>query len=488
MYLQIQSQLLPVTFLQGSKMIKKIAAALITGLLCLPLSFADYNRFGIPDSSEIRKEIKTEWFDQDLEAIQMNNIQIHENFTGEKFQVSLEQDDEKFLIYVSPRVAQKVEVHEAGKVKVIEEDSYPINAYGTWLYARKKSDGKPLFVRYYVSKNSDVFIEFRPNKNVTVADFIIFNSFAVQSIPVGIPFEKLLTASINDIYMLTRKSLPWKYIDSQSFDSTDKQYMEQVLEAMANNIAIEERAMYDERGRLIDLYEGTPYTPKEENKNKIVLSSCGYVKWIVDGLVDPLASSYLKRGPLIKSTVEYSDLGLQGTLNLDHSTYLSLDWTRNLAAAALSVRSKKTYLYKDAGVDVTIEPFTSVYTKQGFKNTAGYIANSGYQPEYLNSILYVLAMTEPEYFYLAAIRQTDKRVSPEMKVFNDAAVIIPYVDANGIFHANVFFEGKKYSWKQFEKYLVNAKDCFVHLTRVKASKVFYPQGYEVKKSAAVEND
>lgn len=468
---------------------KKFLFAILTGLFLLPLSFADYNRFNIPDSSEIRAEIKDEWFDQDLEAIQMNNIQVRESVTGEKFQISLEEEDRNFYVYVSPRVPVKIEVHDSKGVKIVEEESYPINAYGTWVYARSKADQRPQFIRLYVSKNTDVFIEFRPHKNVTVADFIIYNSFAVQSVPIGIPFEKLLTASINDIYSLTKKSLPWKYIDTQSLDFTDKQYMISVLDKMQKDIANEDDAMYDEKGKLVSIKDGKPHAVKEENKDKkLVLSSCGYVKWVVDGIVDPLASSYLKRGPLIEPTVEYSDIGFQKTLNNSFSTYFSLDWTRNLAAAALSVRLKKTYLYKDTGVDVTIEPFTSVFTKQGFVNTAGYITNSGYQPEYIRAVLYVLAVTEPDYFYLAAIRQTDTTQSPEIKVFNDAAVIIPYLDSNGIFKADVFFEGKKYRWNDFERYLIQAKNCFVHLTRVKASKVFYPQGFETAKAKSVEND
>lgn len=468
---------------------KKYFFALLTGLVLLPLSFADYNRFNIPDSSEIRSEIKGEWFDQNLEAIQMNNIQVRENLTGEKFQVSLEEDDRTFFVYVSPKVAVKIEVHDSKGVKVVEEDSYPINAYGTWVYARKKSDMKPLFIRLYVSKNTDVFIEFRPHKNVTVADFIVYNSFAVQGVPVGLPFEKLLTASISDIYSLTKKSLPWNLIDTQSFDPSDKKYMISVLEKMQNDIADEDDAMFDEHGKLVSIKDGTPHIVSEKNKDKkITLSSCGYVKWVVDGLIDPLASSYLKRGPLIETTVEYADTGFQKTLNNSFSTYFSLDWTRNLAAAALSVRSKKTYLYKDAGVDVNIEPFTSVFTKEGFKNSAGYILNTGYQPEYMRSILYVLAVTEPGYFYLGAIRQTDTRQSPEIKVFNDAAVIIPYIDSDGIFKIDVFFEGKKYRWNDFERFLTGAKNCFVHLTRVKASRVFVPQGFEVSKPETVEND
>ena len=66
----------------------------------------------------------------------------------------------------------------------------------------------------------------------------------------------------------------------------------------------------------------------------------------------------------------------------------------------------------------------------------------------------MLAITEPDYFYLAAIRQTDRK-SSEVKVFNDAAVIFPFFDKNGTFHISVFMDGEELKYNDFEKYLVN---------------------------------
>ena len=44
------------------KFYKKGIVFLLTTLFSAVFIFADYNKFGIPDSSEIRKEIQNEWF------------------------------------------------------------------------------------------------------------------------------------------------------------------------------------------------------------------------------------------------------------------------------------------------------------------------------------------------------------------------------------------------------------------------------------------
>lgn len=451
---------------------KLITAVTACAIILMSSVYAEYNSLGIPDSSEIRKEACDQWFFQDLETIRTQNVQVRKNRTGENFQVSLEELTNEFVVYVSPRVSMNIDVYDSKGVHTVTEDSYPINAYGSWMYVRSKEDGKPVFIRIYISQNSDIYIQLKPHKNITLADFIIYNSYAAQNVPVGIPFEKLLCAGIEELYTLTKKSLPWKYCQTSLNNYDGTLVMMQTIRANAGHIAYEEDAMYDEAGRSVSIINGKPHVSDERNKGKLVLSSCGFVKWVVDGLIDPIAGSYLKRDPLLEPTVEYNPTGFQA--NLNYSTNLSLDWTRNLAAAALSVRARKTYLYKDTGVDVTVEPFTAVFTSKGVTNTAGYIKNTGYKPENLKSLLYVLAATEPDYFYLAAIRQTDRK-SPEVKVFNDAAVIFPYFDSNGIFRIAVFMDGEEFKYADFEKYLIRAKDCFVHLTRVKTSRTFYPQ-------------
>ena len=452
---------------------KGFLALLASSFLMVPL-FAEYNSFDIPDSGEIRKQIADEWFFQDLDVIRSYNIQIRKNRIGENFQISLEEQNKQFIVYVSPKTSMQVDVYDNRGMHTVTEDSYPVNAFGSMMYVRNKEDGKPLYMRLYVSKNSDVYVQFRPHKNVTYADFVVFNAYAAQSVPLGISFEKILTSSISEIYSLTKNSLPWKYVKNfpDQYDST--LVMIQTLRACQSKIAYEDDAMYDEYGKSVSIINGAPHICDQKNEGKLILSSCGYVKWVVDGIVEPLAGSYLKRDPLLEPTVEYKETGFQGILNSTFSTNFSLDWTRNIAAGAFSVRAKKTYYYKDTGVDVKVEPFTAIFTDKGVTNTAGYIKNTGYKPDNLRAILYSLAVTEPEYFYLAAIRQTDRK-SPEVKVFNDAAVIFPYIDNQGFFRVAVFMDGVEIKYDDFEKFLVRTKDCFVHLVRVKATKTFYPQ-------------
>lgn len=462
------------------KSCKKLFTTVIAAAVLLMSSvYAEYNSLGIPDSAEIRKSVAEAWFYQDLDAIRMQNAQVRANKAGEVFQVSLEEYEDSFAVYVSPKNSMKIDVYDSTGVHTVTEDAYPVNAFGSWMYVRNKDNGKSSYIRLYVAKNSDVYVQFKPHKNVTTADFVIFNSYAAQNVPLGIPFEKLLTASVADIYNLTKNSLPWKYSGYIQNQYEANIHMVKKIRTYLKDIAYEEDAMYDESGNCISITRGIPHVRDQRNKDKIVLSSCGFVKWVVDGLIDPIAGSYLKRGPLIESTVEYNPTGFQGNLNNSFNTNFSLDWTRNLAAAALSVRAKKTYLYKDTGVDVTAEPFTAVFTSRGVTNTAGYIKNTGYQPDNLKALLYVQAINEPDYFYLAAIRQTDRK-SSEVKVFNDAAVIIPFFDESGAFHISVFMDGRDLKYNDFEKFLVKSKDCFVHLTRVKTSTAFYPMGLSAK--------
>lgn len=455
------------------KLKKKLILSL--AFLCAVLAplFAEYNSFGVPDSSEIRKEIADLWFNQDLESIRMLNSQIRKNQIGESFQVSLEEQENQFSVYVAPKTSVKVDVYDSRGVHTETEDAYSIDSCGTWVYTRNKEDGKPLFIKIYFSNNKDVYVQFRPYKNLCHADFVIFNCFASQSVPVGIPFEKLFTMSFSEAVQLTKNTLPWKYAVNTTGQHDASIIMAQTLKGFEKKIFYEDDAMYDEAGKPVSIKSGTPFRCEEKNFGKLVLSSCGYAKWVVDGLVEPMAGSFLKRGPLVEPTVEYKDIGFHGVLNSEYSINLSLDWTRNLAAAALSVRSGRTIYYKDSGVDVNIEPFTSVMTDAGISNTAGYIKNTGYEPKYLKALLYVLTQTEPDYFYLAAIRQTEPD-RPELKVFNDCAIIFPYIDDGGKLRISVFMDGQEIKYSDFEKMLVKANECFVHLTRVKTDSVFYP--------------
>ena len=254
--------------------------------------------------------------------------------------------------------------------------------------------------------------------------------------------------------------------------------MAAVIREKLPQITLVEDAMYDESSELVHISTGKKFenpdnSDKSENsEKKLLLSSAGFVKWIADGLVEPLSGGLLKREPLIKETVSIKDNGRQGVLSQKYDLFFSLNWVRNLASAVISVYAGKTYLSNKSGVDVTINPFASSITEKGVANTVTFVENSGYTVPVLYSLLYVLANTEAGSFYLGAIRGRDRTVTPEVMAFNECVVFFPYFQDDGGFACNVFLNGREMSLEDFCYFY--AED-FVYLTRVKSSERFFPK-------------
>jgi hypothetical protein len=441
-------------------------------------SFAEWNSFDIPDSAEVRSQASRDWFESPLDVVRGLNSEIRSNQIGTQFQIRLEEQQDVFLIIVAPKSQMKVDVYESKGVRSAVEDSYNLDSPGSWLLVRSKKDGAPVSVRYYFAKDAGVYVQFRPNQEgrSSLADMVIFDNYAARGVPLGTPFSVFYTASFAKIQALTKNNLPWASVEPKAGLYDDTLVMVQSIKPLLGKISYEDDAAYNEEGKPVSIKNGqTRYVP-ENLRKKLTLSSAGFVKWICDGIVEPLAGSYLKLKPLVQPTFEVNPTGSKGVMAAKYSASFSLDWTRNLAAAVLSVRNNKTILYKDSGVDISIEPFAVRWTDKGFQNAAGYIANTGYRVQYLKPLLYVLATRYPQYFYLAAIRQTVRgKNGNEYSVFNDAAAIFPYFDSDGKFKAVVFYDGIEYSLQQFCASFEKSQDSFVHLVRVKASSKFYPQ-------------
>jgi hypothetical protein len=188
------------------------------------------------------------------------------------------------------------------------------------------------------------------------------------------------------------------------------------------------------------------------------------LKWIVDGVIEPLGARTTVPA-VLNATVNYPSGSAAGVLATQYNLSFTLDWTRNLAAAATTVRNTLgARTYAQAGIDVRITPFT-------YNSGASYIENSGYRAEILPAVLYVLTVSEPDTFFLAAIRRTDA-ASPEVHYFNDCAAIFPYIDSVGRFTAVVFQNGEEFTLDQF---LASCEGNFVHLSRVKSNERFTPR-------------
>lgn len=429
--------------------------------------FAATKAFDIPESAEIRKNLAETWFDASLTTVRFNQPQIFYNKIGEEFQVRLEETDTTFNIFVSPLRKIKVDYYSDTGFYTKEEDSYPGDAPGSWVLVRNKKDGSPIRIRYYFLQDSDVFIQFSPTGKTSTCDLVIFGNYAVRGAPTGVGFKKFYDASFSEVQKITEKNVPWNYVSSESGFYHSVLQMAQVIREKLPEIQYKDDVMIDENGNFVSVSSGKTILPENDKKT---LSSAGFLKWIADGLVEPIAGGKLNRMPLLMQTVEYKETGHLGVLEQNYSLSFALDFVRNLSSAVLSVMTGNTYLYNQSGADVTVIPFSAVLTEKGIASNVTFIEDTGYNANVLKSLLYVLAATEPGNIFFGALRQTAYS-SPEVKVFNNCAAFMPFFETNGAFNCYVFMNGEELSLDDF---IATYSDAYVYLTRVRSSEEFFP--------------
>ena len=311
----------------------------------------------------------------------------------------------------------------------------------------------------------------------TLADFVVYGSYAARGVPVGLPFQRLYRASFLEVFDLTENTLPWNYMNIMPALYHPVRQMIAVIRENLERIHLTEDAAYDEDGNPIYISTGKERVeaPEVKEAQELGLSSAGFLKWIVDGLVVPVSGGYTRLAPLQVPTVEFRQGSFAEGLEADSEVTFSLNWTRNLAAAVLSTYSGRNFYYNTSGCDVRIEPFSAEIDESGrLSNSLGYLEDSGYRVNTIKGLLYVLAATEPGKIYLGAVRQSNRSTAenPEVHFFTEGVAIFPYFDAHGQFQVVIFEGGEELS---LEAFLNRYKDSYVHLARINASERFFPQ-------------
>lgn len=426
----------------------------------------------VPDSSDIRKELRETWFEAPLSSVRENRTEVRTAKDGNRFQIRLEETDTTFSVVVAPRTEMSVDVYsESGKTTAMQ-DVYSSSVPGSWILVRNKRSGNPICVRCYFAPDSGVYVQFSPHGKSAYGDFVIFGNYCARQVPTGLPFERFYAMPFTDVVNLTKHTLPWRYTVRRegAYDTTLS--MIRVIRSRLANLVYADDAMYDENGNPVSILTGAPRRMHTEDAGKMSLSSAGFVKWIADGIVYPMTRGGLKRRPLLEPTVSYDPVGFQGVVSEQYNISFALDWTRNLAAAVFSVATGKTYRYSESGVDMTEDPFAAEMTADGVKNTVGYVKDSGYPASALASLLYVFAAEYPGECYLAAIRETDRKRIPEVHAFNQCAIFFPYFDDAGKFQCAVFRNDAESTLAEFSR---TFRSDFIHLVRMRTTATFNPQ-------------
>ena len=462
------------------KLMKKILCTVFASALFISQVFADYNKEGIPDSTEVRKKLIDSWLTAPVADLQKKNPELYEDGIGTVFQVRAEEGYDSVFIIVSPRGYQNVTfVREDGE-QVMQVAAYERGAPGSWVLTRNKSTGKPENIQWYFNRDASVYVQFKPVGSKTYADLIVMGMYAARSVAVGVPFNRLYTASFADIKRWTEKSLPWGNVSVVTGQYRDVLTMIQIIREKIPSIDYASDLCYNEDGKLYSIFKNKPFTLtneedgteyEPEDNGRLSLSGAGFIKWIIDGIVEPVSGKGTKIAEMVQPTVDFSSTGKNGVISQEASITFALDWVRNLAAKAVSVRTGRTFTFENGGVDVNIKVFSSDVVNGKVTNNTGYIPDTGYEFKNLKALLYVLAVREPAWFYIAAVKQHSS-VKYDEFVFGDTAVFFPYFDDSGKFGCAVFMNGKEIT---MEDYLSLYNNAYIHLERVKSTEYFYPR-------------
>ncbi|MBO7484952.1 MAG: hypothetical protein J6T84_02700 [Spirochaetaceae bacterium] len=411
----------------------------------------------IPDSSEIRKNTLESWLLAPKSELTAKESQNLITSYGQVFQIKSEVTESEIIISIAPRK---------------EDYTFDYTAAGSWRLVKNAETETMKEVRFFFLNDPNIYIRLLPDKQPdrpkVRADLIIYNSYVARNIPVGLQFEDILTLSFSELYELTYDVIPWDYVKFDPRKYSNNQYMISEIRKNLPRFEYLQDTCYDENKNPVTI---STNERRSKTPGKLGVDESGFTKWIADGITYNLNEHYLRVEPLKRHTVNVQNTMYEPP-EIDLQVFASLNWTRNLAAALISAATDKDFDAITAGTDVLIEPFSSVTSNDnsGVRKNVGYIKNTGYDISMLKSLFFVLASTEPDMFYFGAIKTRDEKF-PEQWVFSHEAVFFPYFDKSGICQIAVFECGVE---TDFDTFIQNNPDTFVHLVRAKATDNFMP--------------
>ncbi len=421
----------------------------------------------IPDSSSIRRSVAKTWFLASPEELLKLEPTVYydDNGKGFKFMAVFLKERDEIAIVVTPMNTDFTST----------ADYVP---QGTWVLYKDYNTGENISLKIYPKENPEIYLRLTPTKeDMTYIDVCLFNAYLKRRYPVRLSFNTICYFSISQLRSFTQESLPWQLFNPPNFSSTVEACSDIIAERLSTLVYLEDGG-FDEWGVPIHLKDGRKQTNQEiiyqlrevASAENVVggVNSKGFLKWIIDGMVRPVAG----QGIYVQSLMNKTEKTIsQFNASFDNSEiFYGLDWIRNLSAAALTMHLKRPCTPLSSGVDVKVEPFAattapmlSMEENARYESFEGYLGSAGYQTTYLQALLYYLAVTEPGHFYLGAVNR--EVGSSPLRQYNHVVSFFPYFDALGAFHIDVYESAKKVTLSHF---VSMNQDAFVALTRVKA--------------------
>ncbi len=310
-------------------------------------------------------------------------------------------------------------------------------------------------IRFYLKDDPDSYVQIIPDKDLdeSLLRIYLYGNLMQTDIKVPLPIEKIVSTPFDTIEKLTSGYVNWGfYLPDPRFIYSDDvlQLSMRILPLLRFLHDADDGAM-DKNGRFVYI------KTLKEQQGTGGLNCSGFAKWVIDGLYYYKKKSFLDIS-LLKQK-HPADRGNKWSRKLEdrYDPYFGLDWTRNLAWAYEKINNPGAG-YRSS--DVTDLSFQS------------YVNNVGFPVKSLKTVLYELAVSDPEYFYLGAVNMiTDN--PPGLRKYLHVIVLFPAIDSLGRFSYVILSRNKEISLKELE---MQYPDSFVHLVRIRADNHFDPPG------------
>jgi hypothetical protein len=429
------------------------AAFLLAGLFLRNAAWClDVPSAKIQDDSSLRISLVQSWFKEAPLKTLANRPFIHTLPGGGRIQVRIEDGPREFGIVLAREL----------------NGTFPGWAQGSWILTRSKDDGGAVRIRVFLRSDPYTYVQFRPmGAGKSRMDVALYEAYAVRSLPIAIPFDRLLVIPVEEALAAAGSAFPRRYFDPHTEDYRDIRALAAAIRERLPGLAYRDDGAIDEQGRYVYI------KTLEEQAGGQGLNCSGFAKWVADGILRPVTGRLLSIPPL-KTTFGQRGSPFTDPYEDTQEPFFGLDWTRNLASRANSVLRSPGYGVLEE-IEVRNAPFSSVILRDreggGVRPFPGFLMNAGFGIEGIHPLLYTLAIDEPGRIYLASVNnETDP--APRMRRHFHVAVLAPYFNENGNFQVALFESAAETSFSRFK---TRYPGHYVNLVRVPVEGEFNPE-------------
>lgn len=323
---------------------------------------------------------------------------------------------------------------------------------GDYELTRKKPEGSISSLKILLRDDGDTYLMLTPlNDHYSRMDIVLLGSRVQEDIRVPYTLEELMKTSFSRLMQSTSGYVDWNFYLPEPIISQLGTVgpMARAVRPYLESIGDADDGAIDADGRYVYIDDGSP---QEDEKG---LNCSGFAKWVVDGIYYLETEELLPIDLLKRPHPEVRGNRWSTKYEETKQPYFGLDWTRNLAVAMKRLRKPEADIESADVTDLTYHDYEE---------------DVGYPVRRLKTLLYELAVSEPEYFYLASVNDL-MHGEGELRSHFHVAVIFPWVEEDGEFQVSIMERGVETAPDEFMK---RYEDAYVHLVRIKTEGAFTP--------------